>query len=366
MLSSSLPKKIEQLVDHLRARNSSDQEGSELSIIDIASVTEVLIGTMQTYFKSVDTTMYAEFRALSEYIVKAKQEISTINPSDINQDKIPQGVRELAAIVQATEEATDTIMEAAEVMMSIETEDIGEYQTIVNDEVMKIFEACSFQDITGQRISKVVETLAFIENRLNSLAETMGIDGSTAADHTLTDEEEVEKERRERNILHGPQLDGEGVNQDDVDALFSGEKQAEDIVLGKDMPDAAAAPEPAPAPAPAPVPVAEAPAPEPQSQDDIDALFASDDAAPASEPQSQDDIDALFATDDAAPASEPQSQDDIDALFASDPAPAPDPAPDPAPGPAPEPEAPAAKEDDGIKLKAGEKASQADIDALFD
>jgi len=60
-------------------------------------------------------------------------------------------------------------MDAAEEIMSADSSDSGAYQTAVNDACMRIFEACSFQDITGQRISKVVRTLTYIEDRLNKL-----------------------------------------------------------------------------------------------------------------------------------------------------------------------------------------------------
>ena len=206
MLSRALPKKIEQLVDHLRSRDTDPEVGADLSLVDVASVTEVLIATMQAYFRSLDTTIYTEFRSLSEYITKARSEISHIMPSDAVDDKIPRAGKELEAIVRSTEEATNTIMEAAETLMSLEMEDPNEYHAQVMDEVMKIFEACSFQDITGQRISKVVETLTYIETRLNSLAETMGLDGDPVNDEDLTEDELLERRRREENILHGPQL----------------------------------------------------------------------------------------------------------------------------------------------------------------
>ena len=54
---------IEQLVDHLRTN-----EGAVVELSDIADVTEILLATMRRYFNSIDTTLYSEFRGLSEYI----------------------------------------------------------------------------------------------------------------------------------------------------------------------------------------------------------------------------------------------------------------------------------------------------------
>jgi chemotaxis protein CheZ len=84
--------------------------------------------------------------------------------------------------------------------------------------MMVIFEACSFQDITGQRIAKVVETLQHIEQRVARFAEVM-----KASDFTgfITDEERARAERKEKNLLNGPQLAGEGIDQAFVDEMFT-------------------------------------------------------------------------------------------------------------------------------------------------
>jgi hypothetical protein len=61
---------IEQLVDHLRANDSV-----QVDFGNIAGVTEILLTTMRRYFNSIDTTLYAESRGLSEYIQRARTEI---------------------------------------------------------------------------------------------------------------------------------------------------------------------------------------------------------------------------------------------------------------------------------------------------
>ena len=71
-----------------------------------------------------------------------------------------------------------------------------------------IFEACTFQDITGQRISKVVGTLRYIDERVSSFIEHLRIPEDLDA---VVDETEEERRQREL-ILHGPQHDGEGVS----------------------------------------------------------------------------------------------------------------------------------------------------------
>ncbi|MFP6748696.1 MAG: hypothetical protein VCD66_13990 [Alphaproteobacteria bacterium] len=204
---------IEQLVDHLRASKSAATD-----LGDIAGVTEILLATMRRFFNSIDTTLYTEFRSLSEYIQRARSEISELRPNDLKHERIPRAGLELEAIVASTEEATGTIMDAAEETMSADPAAEG-YGDAVNEACMRIFEACSFQDITGQRITKVVATLTYIEERLHGLQEAWGPDIADADGETPLPGVDDDA-RPDGDLLNGPALVGEGILQDQVDDLF--------------------------------------------------------------------------------------------------------------------------------------------------
>jgi chemotaxis regulatin CheY-phosphate phosphatase CheZ len=76
---------------------------------------------------------------------------------------------ELEAIVQATEDAANRIMGAAEaIRIAVEDED-GKSAVIA--QVKEIFEACSFQDLTSQRIHRALEQLKAIDQMLAHMAE---------------------------------------------------------------------------------------------------------------------------------------------------------------------------------------------------
>jgi len=208
MSAEELPDQVAALVDNLR-RNSDATFG----LADVASVTEVLIGTMRTYFRSIDTSIYRECRQLSEYIDNARREIATLQPNNLESDDIPRAGMELDAIVQHTEEATNTIMECAEAIMAADPDDEEKFKQTVQNNIVQIFEACSFQDITGQRISKVVHTLEHVELRLNELRSLLGVSEAEVADTTEDRDGEVKLES-------GPALAGEGIDQSAVDELF--------------------------------------------------------------------------------------------------------------------------------------------------
>ena len=58
---------------------------------------------------------------------------------------------------------------------------LGDIFDQVTDKVNVVFEACSFQDITGQRTTKVINTLSYIETRVNTMIEIWGVDNSVLA-----------------------------------------------------------------------------------------------------------------------------------------------------------------------------------------
>jgi chemotaxis protein CheZ len=211
MSTEALATQITALVDNLRTRREQT-----IGLSEVAAVTEVLLGTMRNYFKQIDTSIYREFRSLSEYIEKARVEIAQLRPNELKADRLPRAGKELEAIVKSTEEATNSIMAAAEEIVGADASDPEAYKATVDDAVVRIFEACSFQDITGQRITKVVETLTYIEDRLTRLKEAWGDDVADA--ESETSEEDLAKGR---HLLNGPQLEGEGVSQSEIDAMLA-------------------------------------------------------------------------------------------------------------------------------------------------
>ena len=291
----------------------------EPKLINLMQQSEALVALMRGFFQQLDKRRSEEFRIIAGYIAKAKEEIREMRPHDISHERIPTAGAELEAITRDTENATHAIMNSAEAIMGMQSADTA-YKNAVDDEIMKIFEACSFQDITGQRVSKVVNVLKQIEERVGRLATTLGVEDS------LPTELSADEIRRRDLLLNGPAIGGPETRQDAIDAMFDEPFPAADPV---NAPPAT----PAPAPAPAPKPAAEAPKPAPQPAPQpapkpapapAPAAPKPAAAAPAPAPQpepedagkanSQDDIDALF---DIAPEDmgKTNSQDDIDALF---------------------------------------------------
>ena len=84
--------------------------------------------------------------------------------------------------------------------MAADANDPAAYKALVDEKMMIIFEACSFQDITGQRIAKVVETLQHIEQRVSRFADVMQ---AKDFDGFLNDQEKARAERKEKSCSTG-------------------------------------------------------------------------------------------------------------------------------------------------------------------
>jgi len=156
---------------------------------------------------------------------RTKQEIAALH---IDTFGPPQArcARELDAVVDSAERATQQILNAAEdieeaaktLSASLKQRQELSLALDIQDNVLRIFEACNFQDLSGQRIAKVLDTLKFIEERV---AHMVAIWGGTEAFRAYAGKSIPEHDRG--TTLHGPKLEGDPghASQKDVDALFA-------------------------------------------------------------------------------------------------------------------------------------------------
>ena len=166
----------------------------------------------------------ADLQELSDAIERTKQEIASLRSTDKGSDKLASASEALRAVVGDTETATDGIINAAEAIEEIagrlKAQVTGDEAMGMIDDLFEhstgIFEHCNFQDITGQRITKVVNTMEFIDERVRRMMEIWGGDHAFAG---VIGTEEALPAHGEK--LHGPAMDGDAsIGQDEIDALF--------------------------------------------------------------------------------------------------------------------------------------------------
>ena len=166
-----------------------------------------------------------EISGLMNYIQRVRQEIAAIDRPEDEANQFDSMGEQLDAIVKATEKATSAIMQAMEdneavvgkLREALDDPDQLALLDQITDNGNAVYEACSFQDITGQRINKVVKSVTYVEERVHAIIEVWGQD---MLDDVTVAVEGQEKSADEK-LVNGPQMEGNGLSQDDVDALFA-------------------------------------------------------------------------------------------------------------------------------------------------
>lgn len=177
---------------------------------------EVVGGIVST---AHETELFTELESLAAYIQSVKSEISDIRPDQVKEDYLPLAADELDAIVEATAEATNEIMDAAEIIEQVAGKSTVDVSVVLRNATTSIYEACGFQDITGQRINKVVRALKDIEGKVDRLIEAFG---GKAACSAKKPKKKKDGPVTDKNLLEGPQLKNRGSSQEEVDALLAG------------------------------------------------------------------------------------------------------------------------------------------------
>lgn len=167
-----------------------------------------------------------ELDLIHDAITRTKLEIAVLHGSSFNGDEMSRVTGELGAIVGGTEQATEQILSAAEAIDQAATAlaagtspaQTASLTADISERVIGIFEACNFQDLTGQRINKVMNTMKFIEHHINEMMEIWGgVDAIKAHAPQVIDTREGDS-----RLLNGPKLEGDAghASQNDIDAMF--------------------------------------------------------------------------------------------------------------------------------------------------
>jgi chemotaxis protein CheZ len=186
--------------------------GSEPEMV--AEVVHAVLATMSGDLSAQETSLLAEVEALGNTIACAKAEIAALRFDDITDNHIPFATDELDAIVEHTATATNAILTSCETLDNVAGTLSGEPAAKLQDATTRIYEACGFQDITGQRITKVVATLKTIEAKVAYIVTTFGRgDAGDATGRPV--------EAGEAALLNGPQHSAVAMDQSDIDKLLA-------------------------------------------------------------------------------------------------------------------------------------------------
>ena len=203
-------KALRDLIEH-QAPATAPQIGSDVDLMTVGDLDKLKIET-DTIHRAISRTM---------------QELASLHFGAFGNAGHGRASRELDAVVDSTERATQQILEAAEnideaantLSATLKHQQDQALTSDIRDHVVRIFEACNFQDVSGQRIAKVIATLTFVENRVARMLEIWG--GRDALNDCTAD---AATERNiESRLVNGPKLNGDRghVSQQEIDAMFA-------------------------------------------------------------------------------------------------------------------------------------------------
>jgi chemotaxis protein CheZ len=183
---------------------------------------------LETYRAQIEQCekLKVELDLIHDAIDRTKREIAVLHGTSFSGEEMARVNGELGAVVGGTEEATQQILEAAESIDQAASalgkvssaEQQAQLTEEIQERVVAIFEACNFQDLTGQRIKKVMSTMRFIENHITVMMDIWGgVDAIKA--HVPAP---VDTRTEDEKLLNGPKLaeDAGHASQDDIDALY--------------------------------------------------------------------------------------------------------------------------------------------------
>jgi chemotaxis protein CheZ len=161
-------------------------------------------------------------RKLTLCIQRTRDEISALRRGGSEEENggVSAAIDDLAQIVAASEQAALGIIDAAErIQQSIGAlRGKGDDATCeaIDGMAMSILMACSFQDITGQRTSRVVKLLREIEYRLAVLSHTWEL----ADRDSIVPAPPPSDKRPDANLLKGPGAKG-SLEQSGIDQIIN-------------------------------------------------------------------------------------------------------------------------------------------------
>jgi chemotaxis protein CheZ len=161
-----------------------------------------------------------ELAQLHDAVAHNVRELSALI-GDGNERHMAHAAGKLGAAVEGMEKATEKILKSAEVIdecakaltASLKDDYKRGLAQEIQDHVVNLYEACNFQDLSGQRIGHVIETLNSIEDQ---------VEGMLKRHNGRPCDAPAAKPFARPALLNGPRLDGDSghTSQDDIDLMF--------------------------------------------------------------------------------------------------------------------------------------------------
>jgi chemotaxis protein CheZ len=201
----------------MAVRDDQTDEGQgdiAFALEDICLAVDSLFDAVRRSRKGVGQRVQSDLDSLASTVNRTRDELVRLKPEQISGLRVHSAHAELDAVIRQTEEAAGDFLQAVEELDEIADTLPKGKASKVRAVTTRMLEASTFQDISGQRLDKAKNEIREIDNCILAVLEVLG--------HEVPAELPVQDEvLSEEDLLNGPQQEGEGSSQADVDALLA-------------------------------------------------------------------------------------------------------------------------------------------------
>jgi chemotaxis protein CheZ len=176
--------------------------------------------------------LHAETDSVRRVLDRARSELKSLQAAACRDAGADRAARELDAVAAGAERATQQILDAAEAIedaagalaASVKRKQAQTLAQDIQEQVVRIFEACNFQDLGGQRIGKVLVTLEAFADHISRMMDIC--DGAAlfpAQAGGICESATATRNMCKTASVHGPHLAGDAghASQAEIDRLLA-------------------------------------------------------------------------------------------------------------------------------------------------
>ena len=197
-----------------KKRVNKGQGNIAIALEDTRVVVGNLSDAVRRSRKGVGQRVQEELDLLVETVNRTQEDLVRLKPEQITGLRIGSAHAELDAVIRHTEQAAGDFLLAVEELEIIAESLPKKKAAQIREVTTRMLEASTFQDISGQRLDKAKKEIKEIDSCVASLLAVLGnevVGEEQGPDQVLSDDD----------LLNGPQHEGMGSSQEDIDALLA-------------------------------------------------------------------------------------------------------------------------------------------------
>ncbi len=208
--SATLPERIAAL---------REETGGQVDLDAVEGIAESIVTTLESEDVPSALGLRERIDEFLDVYHRAEETLAPLLSPDFRRIRLSEAIDHLGEVVAESEAATHRILEVVERIEATAARGRGARAQALQRDATEILEAANFQDITGQRVNKVLKTIQMLATSLDETAAAFEQFGLGHPDREESRDSQ-DPGNDDDSLMHGPQLAQDALSQDDIDALF--------------------------------------------------------------------------------------------------------------------------------------------------